>query len=163
MAAVTITVTGIVTMLAVYARRHLEDEWTGGADPRLGISQALTLVTVMLIVQAAVNAICIVWATTLDTRRSSALTRALGATPAQVSAGLSAAQALPALAGGILGIAGGIGLAEVLDEDPVAIPPLWQLLAVILGCVVVITVLTAIPARVGARRPAGEILQTERT
>jgi ABC-type lipoprotein release transport system permease subunit len=162
-AAVTITVTGIVAMLAVYARRRLEDEWTGGADPRLGISQALMLITIMLIVQAAVNAICIVWATTLDTRRSSALARALGATPARVSAGLSAAQALPALAGAMLGVAGGIGLAEILDNDPVAIPPLWQLLAVILGSVVVITVLTAIPARIGARRPAGEILQTERT
>lgn len=117
----------------------------------------------MLVAQAAVNAICIIWATALDARRSSALARALGATPAQVSAGLSAAQVLPALAGAILGLAGGIGLAEVLDDDPVTIPPLLQLLAVVLGCVVAITALTAVPARISARRPAGEILRTELT
>ncbi|WP_207922723.1 FtsX-like permease family protein [Micromonospora sp. KC606] len=162
-AAVAITVAGIVAALAIHARRDLEDDMTGGADPRMALSQALMLVTIMLIAQAAVNAICISWATTLDTRRSSALARALGATPNQVSVGLAAAQVLPALAGAILGLAGGIGLAEILDEDPVAVPPLWQLLAVVLGCVVVIAALTAIPARISARRPAGEILQTELT
>jgi hypothetical protein len=45
-----------------------------------------------------------------DARRSSAVARSLGATPGQVSAGLSGAQVLPALAGALLGIPGGIGL-----------------------------------------------------
>jgi ABC-type lipoprotein release transport system permease subunit len=158
---VAITVSGIVAALAAYANRIAEK--APGADPRLHLSQVLLLVAIMLVAQAAVNVICIVWATSLDARRSSALARALGATPDQVSAALSAAQVLPALAGALLGLAGGIGLAEVLDDDPVAVPPLWQLVAVVLGCVVVITALTAVPARISARRPAGQILQTELT
>jgi hypothetical protein len=40
-------------------------------------------------------------------------------------------------------------------------PPLWQLLAVVAGTVIVVAGLTAIPARAGARRPAAEILQSE--
>jgi len=62
------------------------------------------VITVMLVALAAVNAIVITWATTLDNRPSAALARALGATPHQVSAGLSAAQVLPALAGAVLGM-----------------------------------------------------------
>ncbi|MFC4535780.1 FtsX-like permease family protein [Sphaerisporangium dianthi] len=160
-AAIAITVTGIVAALAAHAHRYAEK--APGDDPRTALSQALTLFVIMLIAQAAVNVICIVRASTLDARRASALARALGATPAQVSAGLSAAQVLPALAGALMSLVLGIGLAEVLDEDPVTIPPLWQLLAVVLGCVAVITVLTAIPARVSARRPASRMLRTELT
>ena len=112
------------------------------------------MITTTLGLLAAVNAIFIAWATALDARHASALARALGATPQQVSAGLSAAQVLPALAGAILGIPGGIGLVAVVDPDAITLPPLWQLLAVVLGTVVVIAALTAIPARIGARRPA---------
>ncbi|WP_283135872.1 ABC transporter permease [Rhizohabitans arisaemae] len=158
-AGVAVSVTGIVAALSVHADRYAEK--APGTDPRTGLSQALLMVAIMLVVQAAVNAICIIWATTLDARRSSALARALGATPDQVSAGLAAAQALPALAGALLGLAGGIGLAEVLNEDAVVIPPPWQLAAVILGAVAVVTALTAVPARIGARRSVGEILRTE--
>ena len=87
---------------------------------------------------AAVNAIFITWATALDARHSSALARALGATPQQVSAGLSAAQVLPALAGAILGIPGGLALLAAVDPDGTTMPPLWQLLAVVPGTVLVI-------------------------
>jgi ABC-type lipoprotein release transport system permease subunit len=156
---IAITVTGIVAALAAYA--HFHTEKAPGADPRGELSRVLLLITIMLVAQAAVNAICITWATALDARRSSALARALGATPDQVSAGLSVSQVLPALAGAILGIPGGIALAEALDDDPVTIPQLWQLLAVVLGSALVIAALTAIPARVTARRPAAEILQSE--
>jgi putative ABC transport system permease protein len=157
--AVAITVSGIVAVLAAYA--HFYTEKAPGADPRAEIGEMLQLITIMLVAQAAVNAICITWATALDTRHSSALARALGATPDQVGAGLSAAQALRALAGAILGIPGGIALAEALDDDPVTIPPIWQLLAVVLGSVLVITALTAIPAGLNARRPVAEILSSE--
>jgi ABC-type lipoprotein release transport system permease subunit len=121
----------------------------------------LLLITITLVTLAAVNAIFITWATALDARRSSALARALGATPEQVSAGLSAAQVLPALAGAALGIPAGIALfASFSDTDTIAPPP-WQLLAVVPGTVLVIAALTAIPARLSAHRPAGEILQAE--
>jgi putative ABC transport system permease protein len=158
-ASIAITVTGIVAALAAWA--HYNTEKAPGSDPRGEMSQVLLLIAIMLAAQAAVNAICIAWSTALDARRSSALARALGATPDQVSAGLSAAQALPALAGAILGLPAGIALAQALDDDPVTIPPTWQLLAVVLGSVLAITALTAIPARISARRPAGAILQTE--
>ncbi|HEY8472571.1 MAG TPA: FtsX-like permease family protein [Natronosporangium sp.] len=157
---IAITVTGIVAALAAHAHRAAER--APGADPRTELSEVLLLITVMLVVQAAVNAICIVWATTIDAKRSSALARVLGATPGQVSVGLSVAQMLPALAGALLGLAGGIGLAEFLDDDAVTIPPVWQLIALLLGCVLVIAALTATPARIGARRPAMEVLHGER-
>jgi ABC-type lipoprotein release transport system permease subunit len=158
-ASIAITVSGIVAALAAYA--HYNTEKAPGSDPRGVLAEVMLLITILLVAQAAVNAICITWATALDARRSSALTRALGATPDQVGAGLSAALVLPALAGAILGLPGGIALAEAADDDPVTIPALWQLLAVVLGTVLVMTALTAIPARIGARRSAGEILQAE--
>src|SRR4029453_818930 len=110
-----------------------------GADR---LNQVLLLITITLVTLAAVNAIFITWATALDARRSSALARAPGATPQQVSAGLSAAQVLPALAGAALGIPGGIALfAATSDTDTIA-PPLWQLLAVVPGTVLVVAALT---------------------
>jgi putative ABC transport system permease protein len=79
-----------------------------------------------------------------------------------VSAGLSAAQVLPALAGAALGIPGGIGLFAAVSDTDTIVPPLWQLLAVVPATVLVIAALTAIPARLGARRPIAEILASER-
>ncbi len=80
-----------------------------------------------------------------------------------MSAGLSAAQVLPALTGAGLGIAGGLALFAALGgrDDGVTGPPLWQLFAVIPVTVVVVAVLTTVPARIGARRPAAEILHAE--
>ena len=85
----------------------------------------------MLVALAAVNAIFVTWATALDAKHSSALARALGATPQQVSTGLSAAQVLPAFAGALLGLPGGLPLFAALSGDETANPPLWQLLAVV--------------------------------
>ena len=75
------------------------------------------MITITLVALAAVNAIVITWATALDARHASALARALGATPQQVSAGLSAAQVLPALVGAILGIPGGIALFAAVGDS----------------------------------------------
>ena len=160
---IAITVSGIVAVLAAHA--DLADSGASALDPSRAdrLNQVLLVITITLIALAAVNAIFITWATALDARHSSALARALGATPQQVSAGLSAAQVLPALAGAILGMPGGIALIAVADPDSTtAIPPLWQLLTVVPGTVLVIAALTAIPARLGARRPVAEILQSER-
>jgi putative ABC transport system permease protein len=162
---IAISVSGVVAALTAYAELNVDHPGTGSA---LGsfradrLNQVLLLITITLVALAAVNAIVITWATAVDARHSSAQARALGATPAQVSAGLSAAQVLPALAGAALGIPGGIALfAAVSDTDTIA-PPLWQLLAVVPATVLVIAVLTAIPARLGARRPTADILRAER-
>jgi ABC-type lipoprotein release transport system permease subunit len=161
---VAITVGGIVAALAAHAdltadRLGATSVVDGSRIDRL--NQVLLVITITLVALAAVNAIFITWATALDARRSSALARALGATPQQVSAGLSAAQVIPALAGAVLGIPLGIALIAVVDPDATVTPPLWQLLAVVPGTVLVVAVLTAVPARVGARRPVAEILQSE--
>jgi putative ABC transport system permease protein len=73
--------------------------------------------------------------------------RALGATPQQVSTGLSLAQVLPALVGAVLGIPGGLALfvASGGGGDGVTGPPLWQLLAVVPVTMLVVAVLAAIP------------------
>jgi putative ABC transport system permease protein len=99
----------------------------------------------------------------VDARRSSAVTRALGATPAQVSAGLSAAQVLPTLVGAILGIPGGFGLVEAVRKGGgvVTTPPAWWLVALVAGTLAVVAVLTAVPARIGARRSVASVLQAE--
>jgi putative ABC transport system permease protein len=68
----------------------------------------------------------------------------------------------PALAGAVLGIPGGIALIEAVDTGDPTIAPLWQLLAVVLVTVLVVAVLTAIPARISARRPVAEVLAAER-
>jgi putative ABC transport system permease protein len=158
-ASVAITVSGIVAALAAHAD-IANDANSVRAD---GLNQVLLAITITLVTLAAVNAIFIAWATALDAKRSSALARALGATPRQVSAGLSASQVLPALAGGILGIPGGLALLAAVDPDSTTMPPLWQLLAVVPATVLVVACLTAIPGRIGARRPIGEVLQSELT
>ena len=163
-ASMAITVTGIVAVLAAQTLNNQDAELVGGTDPgTVRLNQVLLVITVALVALAAANAVFITWATALDAKQSSALARALGATPQQVSTGLSAAQVLPALAGAVLGIAGGLGLFAAVGgrQDGVTGPPLWQLLAVVPGTVLVIAALTTIPARLGARRPAAEILQSE--
>jgi putative ABC transport system permease protein len=158
---IAITVTGIVTILANYSflARHFS---SGADDPRIDrINEMMVMITVMLVVLAAVNMISITWASILDAKRSSALARAFGATPEQVSAGLSAAQVLPALPGAIVGIPAGVYLCDALRNGALTIPPLWWLLLVLLGTPLVVAGLTAIPSRLGARRSVAEILQSE--
>jgi ABC-type antimicrobial peptide transport system permease subunit len=156
-ASIAITVSGLVAALAAHA------DIVGGSNAARAdrLNQVLLVITITLVTLAAVNAIFITWATALDAKHSSALARALGATPQQVSAGLSAAQVLPALAGAILGIPGGLALIAAVDPDSTTMPPLWQLLAVVPGTILVVAGLTAIPARISARRPVAEILQSE--
>jgi putative ABC transport system permease protein len=139
-------------------------------DPQTELpSRVLAIVMLMVLALAAVNAIFITWATVLDNRHASALTRALGATPGDVSAALAGAHVLPALAGAIVGaFPGGIALFAAIiaitggDRDRATLPPLWQLIALVVGTVLVVTALTAGPARLGARRPAAPALRAER-
>jgi putative ABC transport system permease protein len=157
---VAITVCGIVAALATRVDTQLGED-RGSIIKGEELEQVLLVITITLVALAAVNAIFITWATALDAKHSSALARALGATPQQVSTGLSAAQVLPALAGAILGIPGGLALFAAVSSDETANPPLWQLLAVVPVTVLVVAALTTIPARLGARRPPAETLQAE--
>ena len=66
-------------------------EWISELS-RLGVLN-VEMESSALFVVAAINVILLTWTTVLDARHTSALARALGATPQQVSAGLSAARA----------------------------------------------------------------------
>jgi putative ABC transport system permease protein len=155
---IAITVSGIVAALAAHA--DIADGSNSVRADRL--NQTLLAITITLVVLAAVNAVFVTWATAVDNRRPSALARALGATPQQMTAGLSAAQVLPALVGALVGIPGGLELIALADPDAATpMPPLWQLLAVVPATVLVIAALTAIPARIEARRAVAQALQSE--
>jgi len=161
---VAVAVSGIVTALAANAELNASRfaSSSGLNDVRTErLGHVLLVICTMLIVLAAVNAIVSTWASVLDARYASALARALGLTPQQVSSGLAAAQVLPALVGAILGIPGGLALISAVDPDSTTYPPLWQLLAVVPGTVLVVAALTTIPARIGARRSVAGILQAE--
>ena len=94
----------------------------------------MSVLSVALLTLAAVNATFIAIATVLDARRASALARALGATPRQVSLGTSAAQLLPALPGAVLGVPAGIGLYTAVSKGGVVtIPALLTLIGVVVG------------------------------
>jgi ABC-type lipoprotein release transport system permease subunit len=166
---IAITVSGIYIALVLNA--FLATQPLGGGYDAAQVEvlrQVLLVVMAILLSLAAVNAIVITWATVLDNRHSTALARALGATPREVTAALAAAQVLPALVGAILGVfPGGLALFAAInaitggDSDRATLPSPWQLLAVVLATVLVVAALTAVPARLGGRRPVTETLQAE--
>ena len=158
---IAVTVTGIVAILASHARTPIANLTI--SNLKLDRFNELTaIITVMLVILATVNTTFIAWATAADGRFSSALERALGATARQVTAGLSMAALLPALPGAIIGIPLGIAVYHLLASGtPLAVPPAWQLAGVFLATLLAVTVLTAIPSRLSARRSPAQVLQTE--
>jgi putative ABC transport system permease protein len=166
-ASYTVTAATIVAVLIYHATLSQTSErsgpFAGPPNPADGrVSEVLLIVTVVMIILAAANTVFTTWATVLDARHFSAIARSLGATPQQTVAGLSAAQLLPALAGALLGIPAGTALyGAVQKQGPQGSPPTWWLLVMVLGMLLTVASLTAIPARIGARRPVAEILQVE--
>jgi putative ABC transport system permease protein len=164
-ASIAVTSTGIVAVLAFRATAG-EEKFGGSSGLGNPVvdrdTQMLLVLTVVLVTLAVLNAVFTAWATVLDSRQASALTRALGATPRQVTAGVAAAQVLPALPGALLGIPLGVGLFAAANHgNVVTVPPAWWLAAAVLGTLVVVAALTVIPARIGARRPAAAVLAAE--
>jgi putative ABC transport system permease protein len=167
-ASLVVAVTMVVTALIV--QRDLEVTHQGQAAVGFFTTSAtvqsanhvLIVLSVVLVILATISAVFTAWATVIDAQTATALARALGATPRQVAAGLTAAQLLPALVAACLGIPCGLLLYQLagghLSE---ARPPLLWLLAVIPGTLVAVGVATTIPARAGARRPVAELLRTE--
>jgi putative ABC transport system permease protein len=164
-ASIAVTMTGIITVLAFHTIVH---ERAFGGSSGLGDpvaqrdEQILLVLTVVLLALAVLNAICATWTTVLDTTHAAALVRALGATQQQVAAGLAAAQLLPAIPGALVGVPLGIELfAAANGAGLVVIPPILWLIAAVVAILVATAILTSIPARIGARRPVAEILQSE--
>ena len=153
---VAVTTSGLVAVLIIHARSAT---WSLGPQ----VIQATTIISVMLIVLAAVNAVFIAWTTALEARHPAALARALGATPEQTTTGLSVAFLPPALLGALLGIPGGISIYDGARSGggTTTLPSALWLVAMVVMTLLVIGVLTAIPTRIGARRPVAEVLQAE--
>ena len=152
---IAVTTSGLVVALSL---RSASTGWPAG--PR--VTQATTIISLVLIALAAVNAGFIAWTTALETRHSAALARALGTTPRQITAGLCVAQLPPALLGALLGIPGGVAIYHGPKAGGTATPPsaLW-LATIVVATLIAIGVLTAIPTRIAARRPVVEVLQAE--
>ena len=162
---VAITMAGVVAVLTFHATagQQINGGGSGLSDPVYNRDeQVLLVLTIILLTLAALNAVVTAWTTMLDTRHPAALARALGATPRNVAAGLTAAQLLPAVPGALFGIPLGIGLFAAADHGGlITLPPAWWLAAAVLATLAVVAGLAAVPARVGARRPTAEILQAE--
>ncbi|WP_066940774.1 FtsX-like permease family protein [Microtetraspora fusca] len=158
---IAVTVSGIYVLLVLNA--FLADQPGTGAytEAQVAVLRHVLLVwTVILLTLAAVNAIVITWATVLDNRHASALARALGATPREVTVALATAQVLPALLGAVMGVfPGGFLLFSAIntitggDSDKATLPAPWQLIALVLATVLVVAALTSVPAHLGGRRP----------
>jgi ABC-type lipoprotein release transport system permease subunit len=162
---VAVTASGIVTVLIVHSAAIDNQEAfliAPGNPISARLNQVTMVLSVMLVVLASVNAVFIAWATVLDSRRSSALMRALGATRREATTGLVVVQMLPALVGAILGIPGGIAIyAGAKSGNGGNVPPVLWLVAMVLGMMLVLGALATVPARIGARRSLAEILQSE--
>jgi putative ABC transport system permease protein len=154
---IAVTISGLVIVMIFHATKT-----SGLIDPRVNV--ATTIISVMLVLLAAVNAVFVAWTTALDARHPAALARALGATPNQITTGLSAAQLFPTLAGALLGILAGVGTYYAAKTGgDVVLPSALSLLALLVATLLVIAALTALPTRIANRTPAIEALQAETT
>ncbi|MFJ8577388.1 FtsX-like permease family protein [Micromonospora sp. NPDC093277] len=159
---VLITTTALTALLMGLAQNRQvklgETELDSPKDTRT--LQAMVLVIVVLCVLALINAIVSTWTAVLDARHPLAVARTLGATPAQVTAGMAVAQLLPATPGVALGIPAGIGLTIVLGHGELRYPPGSWLLAMALGILLTTAALTAVPALAAVRRPVADTLRS---
>jgi putative ABC transport system permease protein len=170
-ATVAITVGSLVAMLMF--REHANSLHTSGGlgglyrfsgpgDPLWERGMDVLLVfTIALVLLALVNAILVTWATVQDARHASAIERALGASPEQVGWALVVAQLLPALPGAILGVPVGVGLYDAVGQHGSTLPSVPAVLGVLVVTLLVVALLTSVPARIGARTSVAEILQSE--
>jgi putative ABC transport system permease protein len=165
MASVAVTVAGLVAVLTFHTLAggvmQAASGAAGLANPVIGRDeQMLTVLTIVLLALSALNAITATWATVLDTRHSSALSRALGATPRQVSLGQMAAQLIPAVPGAIAGVPLGILLFSAANSGKAASwPPAWWLAIAVTGTLTAIAAIAYLPAWLGTRQSAASVLQ----
>lgn len=167
---VAITTTTIVAVLSVRAHEALAPsvsprQFSIPYNPNTANTDAILLViTVVLVLLAVVNALVITWATSVDSRKPLGVARALGATTEHLSGGLSAALLIPAVPGAIAGIPLGLLFVTAASHGSRATTPsAFWLAGTCLYVVAALGVLSAIPARIEARRAAIEVLESDFT
>jgi putative ABC transport system permease protein len=126
------------------------------------VTHVVWILGAVLVVLAGINAIFTTWATVIDAQRPTALARALGATPRQVSGGLAAAQVLPGLIAAWIGIPAGLALYQLAGGRVATANPSIPLLLAVVPCTLFcVAVFTYLPARAGARRSVADALRSE--
>jgi putative ABC transport system permease protein len=167
MASIAVTVSGLVAVLAFHT---LADGFVQASDGSAGLTdpvisrdeQMLTVLTIVLLALSALNAVTATWATVIDTRHTSALARALGATPRQVSLGQMTAQVIPVVPGAIAGVPLGIALFSAANSGGTASwPPAGWLVAAVIGALAAVAAIAYLPAWLATRQSAASILQAE--
>jgi putative ABC transport system permease protein len=162
-----IAVTMVVTAITLQAEVNVKDQ-THNAFPGFGgsvggrVTHVVWILGAVLVVLAAINAIFTTWATVIDAQRPTALARALGATPRQVSIGLTTGQLLAALVAACIGIPAGLALYQLAGGSVAkANPSILLLAAVVPSTLLAVAIFTFIPARAGARRSVADVLRAE--
>jgi putative ABC transport system permease protein len=172
-ASLALTVAMVVAAIAMHGDLTRKDAQATGLDFVPGapnpvteqVGQVVFALTVALLALAAVNAVLIASAASLDALRVTSLARALGATPRQVTAGLSAAQLLPAAGAALLGIPLGLlvyAAARTASGAPGGVSvPYGPLVLVFPGTLAAVALLTTLPIRAGCRRPVTDALRAD--
>jgi putative ABC transport system permease protein len=153
---------GVVVLYAQSSLRAERGNVGGPADPQIAqLHTVTTALTLLLAVMAAVNLLFVTRASAVDTRRVLAVARAVGVTPTEAAAALGLGQLIPAVAGLALGGAAGIALFHALSASHPIGPPITQLVELTLATLGLTLALTAVPARLEARRPIAETLREQ--
>jgi putative ABC transport system permease protein len=155
-AATTVMVTALLAFRAELAAEpafirsgplHLRDDQVG---------RVLLGVTLAMLALSTLNTLLLGWSGAVQARRTLTVARTLGATPGQVTAALCVAQVLAAVPGVAAGVPVGLGLYWFFGTETV--PPGWWLLGAGAAVVAGAAALTALPAWLHARGPAGRPL-----
>jgi len=161
---ITATVITITALLIIFVQRQVS---YGIDSPHLGSLKdaqsrhLIVAVAVALVILAAVNTLTTTWTTAVEARHTMAVARTLGATPGQIAAGLSAAQLLPTVPGALFGIPLGVAFCLPFSGAGTIYPPAWWLFGIALAVVLATAALTALPARLAARRSVAQTLSAE--
>jgi putative ABC transport system permease protein len=163
-AGVAVAVTGTVAVLLANAHLNAEHAHVDGglADPNTErLDHLMLALTVLLLTLAVLNIAFVATATALDAQTSLAVLQVLGCTPAGTLGSIATALAAPALLGTVVGLPAGLGLFAALQTDSTAPSyPVTELGITLIVVVVASAGIAALAARLSARRPIAQVLQS---
>lgn len=126
------------------------------------VNHVAASLSAVLLTVAAVNVLFVTWATIIETRPVNALARALGATPRQVTTGLTVTQVIAALIAALAGLPAGFVLYAAVGGNPARVNlPVLLFVSIIPITMGAVAVLAAIPARIAALAPVALSLRSD--